>query len=211
MASTSRQEKELQDKIKRTLQGDTSKIDPVELLRMKCLERGANGVKSFGRVFRIMDDDNSNSLNFEEFSKGLLDNGVNVDAQKAKAAFQAIDKDNSGTISFDEFLVKLRGPMSASRVRVIEQAFNKLDRTGDGKVTVEDFKGVYHARKHPKYMNGEWTEQQVFSDYLKKFDSPDDPDGEITKEEFQNYYAGVSASIDDDTYFDLMMRNAWKL
>lgn len=34
---------------------------------------------------------------------------------------------------------------------------------------------------------------------------------QVTKEEFVNYYCGVSASIDSDVYFILMMKNAWKL
>jgi len=34
---------------------------------------------------------------------------------------------------------------------------------------------------------------------------------QVTKEEFINYYSGVSASIDDDQYFVVMMKNAWKL
>ena len=39
---------------------------------------------------------------------------------------------------------------------------------------------VYNATHHPKYKNGEWTEDQVFLSFLKNFDSPSDPDGKVT-------------------------------
>ena len=39
---------------------------------------------------------------------------------------------------------------------------------------------VYNVRKHPKVANGKWTEEQAFADFLKTFDSPDDPDGKVS-------------------------------
>lgn len=36
-------------------------------------------------------------------------------------------------------------------------------------------------------------------------------DGMITLDEFIEYYTNISANIDNDAYFDLMMSNAWNL
>jgi hypothetical protein len=36
-------------------------------------------------------------------------------------------------------------------------------------------------------------------------------DGRVSLAEFEDYYKDVSASIDDDDYFELMIRNAWQL
>jgi hypothetical protein len=45
---------------------------------------------------------------------------------------------------------------------------------------------------------------------LDTFDSID-KDGRVTAEEFIKYYGNVSSSIDDDDYFELMIRNAWHI
>ena len=36
-------------------------------------------------------------------------------------------------------------------------------------------------------------------------------DGKVTKDEWKNYYDNVSMSIDEDDYFELMIRNTWHI
>jgi hypothetical protein len=36
-------------------------------------------------------------------------------------------------------------------------------------------------------------------------------DHKVTYDEFEEYYNNVSASIDDNAYFEVMMTNAWNL
>ena len=51
---------------------------------------------------------------------------------------------------------------------------------------------------------------QVFKEFIETFDGSDH-DGKVTPAEFIKYYEAVSASIDDDDYFELMIRNAWHI
>jgi len=209
MAATVRSESELKQDVRKKL---LSATDPLEKLRLSTLQRGCSGIKGLGRMFRIIDDDGSRKLDLNEFKKGLHDYGLtNLSKEEVETLFKRFDSDNSGTIDFDEFLIHLRPPMSQSRQNIILQAFRKLDKNNDGIITIDDMKGVYDVSRHPKFLSGEMSQDQLFREFLKTFEGSEHPDGLVTKDEFINYYSGVSASIDNDVYFDLMMRSAWKI
>ena len=38
---------------------------------------------------------------------------------------------------------------------------------------------MYNARKHPKFINGEWSEAECFKHFLATFEAPEEKDGKV--------------------------------
>ncbi|CAI2733800.1 unnamed protein product [Schistosoma spindalis] len=170
---TERSDKLLQEKARKQLAKD---LKPIEKLRYQCLLRGASGIAGIGRQFRIIDDDGNKKLDFKEFLKGCKDFGVDLSKDEIKEIFDEIDTDQSGFVDFDEFLMSLRPPMSKCRLDVLNKAFLKMDKTKDGVITIEDLKGVYNVKNHPKFINGEKTEDEILVEFLKTFQPQNNAD-----------------------------------
>ena len=188
---------------------------PLDKLRNKLASRGARGILGLAKQFQIMDDDGSMTLSLSEFAKACRDFRVDVSETDIKSIFVLIDRDRSGYIDYDELLRSLRGPMNSFRRGFIEKAWSKIDKDGNGVLEISDIRGVYSASKHPDVKSGKKTEDTVLNEFLETFELHHNlggsSDHKVTKEEFMDYYNNVSSSISDDSYFELMITNAWNL
>ena len=107
--------------------------------------------------------------------------------------------------------------MNPFRKALVKRAFDKLDDNKNGIIELDDIKRFYNAKLHPDVKAGKKTEDEVLGEFIDTFElhhslkNPSEKDRKITPKEFMEYYNNVSASIDHDQYFELMMINAWKL
>lgn len=120
------------------------------------------------------------------------------------------DRNNDGQVDFDEFLRYLKGDINKFREGLIQKAYQKLDINGDGRVTLDDIARIYDASHHPDVQSKKKTEEEVYKEFMSQWDT-EVADGIVTFDEFVEYFKDVSASIDSDEYFEVMMTNAWKI
>ena len=173
--------------------------------------RGSKTIAGLGRTFRALDSfDGNRKVDAQEFYIGLQENGVEITQAEASALLTFFDKDGDGHVNFDEFLVGIRGQLNAKRQAIVDKAFLKFDKDGSGQIDRNDLHGIYDVSMHPKFQNGEMTEEEIFGEFLSNFGDKNG-DGLISREEWNEYYAAISSNIDNDDHFVLLMRNAWKL
>lgn len=131
--------------------------------------------------------------------------------------FVGFDSNRNGVIEYDEFMRFIRGPLNPFRQNLVDTAFSILDKNGNGLIDVSDITGVYNGKKHPEVIAGRKTEEQILGEFLETFETHHNTftqgtnDQIVNHDEWNEYYANVSMSIDRDDYFELMMNNAWKL
>ena len=107
-------------------------------------------------------------------------------------------------------MIGVRGELNERREQMVLLAFDVLDKDGSGVVDLDDITEAYNVDGNPEVMSGKKTKGEVLREFLDTFDQGD-KDGKVYPNEFKKYYANLSASVDDDDYFELMIRNAWHI
>ena len=200
---------------------DLSKDNTVEsilnIIREQLSEKGVQGICSMARNFRIVDENNTQTIDFNEFKKACNNFNFGLDDNQMRIAFVAFDRDNTGEIDYDEFIRSVRGEMNDFRQKLVQQAFDILDVNKSGEISFDDIKNKYNASNHPDVLSGKKTEDEVLKEFLDTFQETynylcgTESDNVITIEEFLEYYENVSMTIDDDEYFEYLLNNTWNM
>ncbi len=153
----------------------------VDKMKSDVMNRGMYGYADMQRMFYLLDEDNTNTLDLNEFKNVLKETGTTASEREIRM------------------------------VSLVKAAFSGVDRRGRGIVSAEDVASQYSSRNHPEVVSGRQTEQRAMSEFLQSFDVGREVEGFVTQQEFINFYSNIGMCISSDDYFELMICNCWSL
>ena len=189
----------------------------LNIMREKLNERGVQGICSIARNFRIVDENNSQTIDFFEFKQvcNMFNFGLN-DTQ-LKNIFDNFDTENTGEIDYDEFIRTIRGEMNEFRQNLVQKVFEKLDIKKTGEISFKELNSNYNFKNHPDVLSGKISEEEALKEFMDTFQETynylcgTETNDIITIEEFMEYYENVSMTIEEDEYFEFLLNNTWNL
>lgn len=136
------------------------------------VSRGIRGLLGLGRLFRIMDIDNSQTLNYYEFTKALNDARLHFSEEDTQVVFNFFDRKKDGHIQYSEFLHAVRGFMPEYRIAMVVKAYEGLvDDKGASQITLEDIRVRFNSEHHPEVEAGRKSQEQATNEFLEAFES----------------------------------------
>lgn len=145
----------------------------------------------------------------QSFFVGINQNGVTLNKVEIDCLLSGLNTDNDGVVDYDLFLCSLRGELSAARIACSSKHFARFDPNQTGRVAASDLRVAFKSQAHPKVVSGEITEDEAFLEFLTNFGDKNN-DGQISMQEWADYYSAVSACINDDDHYNMLMSQAWE-
>ena len=205
------------DNIKRNSENKNISVDNIiETIRNKVKRRGIRCLISLENNFRALDDDNSQTIDFDAFEKTSEDFRFGISFDELQKLFTFFDKEGNGRIDYDEFIRIIRGQMSNSRKSLIEEIFSTFEPDQDGFVHIKKVTQLFNPENHPDVLAGKKSSEEVYQEFVDTFDGnhtylngDEASNGNVDIDEFCDYYDSISMMIEKDTDFENMVRGVW--
>ena len=188
----------------------------IDIIKNKIKMRGIRCLISLENNFRSLDDDNSQTINFDSFERSAQDFRFGITFEEVEKLFDYFDKERNGRIDYDEFIRRIRGQMSDSRKNIVEEIFNTLEPDQEGFVHINKVNQLFNPENHPDVLSGKRNPNEVYQEFVDTFEgnhnylNGDEAQfGNVDIDEFCDYYDSVSMMVDSDSEFEDMLRGVW--
>ncbi|XP_019370288.1 PREDICTED: calcyphosin-2 isoform X5 [Gavialis gangeticus] len=179
------------------------------ILRNKLSKRGVRIVTGLGKYFRQLDKKGNGVLSKADFKQALKIFHLEVSEQDFESLWFILDDNRNDEVDYGEFTHALFGEMNEYRKAFVRKAYMKLDFNKTGSVPLVDIRKCYCAKKHPRVLSGDATEEEIKSSFLETLQDACSNPNEVSYCEFEDYYEGLSIGIMDDEDFVNTLRNPW--
>eukprot|EP00825_Cyclidium_porcatum_P007794 TRINITY_DN1390_c0_g1_i9.p1 TRINITY_DN1390_c0_g1~~TRINITY_DN1390_c0_g1_i9.p1 ORF type:complete len:523 (+),score=123.87 TRINITY_DN1390_c0_g1_i9:62-1630(+) len=187
--------------------------------RDKIFSRGVRGFLNLIKQFRTQDKNMCGKLNLAQFTQAFKQQRIEISESELLSLFVQSDSLKTGFIDFMEFVEKMKGQLTEFRKSSVIQAFALIDFKQQGYVTYDEVINKFNPIEHPLVKQGKQQEEEVIQTFLDTFEAnyqifvpvQQQKQRIVHLNDFLNYYSMVSASTNDDTFFDQMMRSCWNI
>ena len=208
---------EIKGKSQKKPENKKNSIDNIiEIIRNKIKSRGIRCLISLENNFRALDDDNSQTIDFNAFEKTAQDFRFGISLEELQNLFYFFDKERTERIDYDEFIRVIRGQMSNSRKKLVEEIFATFEPDQDGFVSINKINQLFNPENHPDVLNDIKNPDEIYHEFVDTFEgnhnylNGDEAQyGNVDIDEFCDYYDSVSMMVEKDIIFESILRGVW--
>jgi len=194
-------------------------ISPIDIFRTAIKKRGIRGIMAMRRAFMIADENDTKTLSLPEFIKFCHDYRMPITGKEINILFDEFDTNKTGQINYEEFISAFTGDMCERRKRLITILFESFDKNRKGFIDLDDIRNSYTPINHPDVLSGKRTEDEVLAEFLDNLQyhfsllksEKEQENKNINLEEFLEFFNYISAGIEDDEYFENVIKAGFNL
>ena len=191
-------------------------VSPADIFRTILKKRGVRGIMAMRRAFMIAD---SKTLTLPEFIKFCHDYRIPISGSEINELFEEFDTNKNGEINYEEFVTAFVGEMCERRKRLITILFETFDKNRKGFIGIDDIRNAYNPKNHPDVISGKKTEDEVLAEFLDNLQyhfsllksDKEQENNKINIEQFLAFFNNISAGIEDDDYFENIIKAGFNL
>lgn len=174
--------------------------------------RGIDGFWALRELFQNLEKQltGKGKIDREDLKAALNAWGVNVKPRYMDDVLKLIDHGQMSLIDLNDFRQLVRGPLSAARESLLLDIWSQFTAGPSGSVPLDELASKFNGHDHPIVSIGGATEADALNHFLRSFDVKGVRPKAASFEKFADYYADLSAAIDDDAYFFGIVESNWK-